>query len=575
MPADEGREGAGNNGAVVPKAQTHLENDLVDGAMCEVNGVSQSMKSKTASSPLPREAGSAVVASDHVSSALDDSEDEIVGFARNGARKLRPSKPHQNKRRIIDDQDESDDRLNASRLGKSKSSSSSSILETAASNDDTADGRVNSATHLSPARPIRTTRSSQSASAKPHPSVHDGGEQEDIKEGGVPTKARSSSLAAPRDATRSRQAQGDAIPKKKVRRTTAAADAETTEAASQKSSLLAQLDQPPVAAAAAVRPLVVPTTRKPAAPIAASAGPATMAIKHSATSEPKAQAKPKAATSTPDETKERKLQHFLATQAKLAAAAPPPGPTQASAATDGSHNRSEAVVMHGLQEICKRCSQGSSFRLPPTSPTSRVDLSGSFLDDDRYDFFDTNERGENLLALRPPIFPEEFPKGMKEHSLSWWGILDPAIGDGKYRPPTTTPDPRLAVLRGPGPSATEPSALETSRSRSQGGLDGEGRRGISTRDEGSRSGQNVVNAERGGSTRDTPTDDGPRGRNDTLANRGSVAWGRGSGHDDDPRGGDGRRQYDRNYNGPPPDAWNGPGHPRSHANGPQRSQGRR
>ena len=51
------------------------------------------------------------------------------------------------------------------------------------------------------------------------------------------------------------------------------------------------------------------------------------------------------------------------------------------------------------------------------------------------DFVDTNEQGEIVLSMvRKPMFPEEFTPGMKDHLLSWWGIVEPSLGRGKYAP---------------------------------------------------------------------------------------------------------------------------------------------
>jgi hypothetical protein len=67
--------------------------------------------------------------------------------------------------------------------------------------------------------------------------------------------------------------------------------------------------------------------------------------------------------------------------------------------------------------------------------SSSVDLSGSFLRHDPYDFFDTDAAtGEIVLEPRHAMFPEDFSRGMKEHPLSWWGVLDPVHGKGKFRP---------------------------------------------------------------------------------------------------------------------------------------------
>lgn len=123
----------------------------------------------------------------------------------------------------------------------------------------------------------------------------------------------------------------------------------------------------------------------------------------------------------------------------------------------------ELALMSGLQELCGRVKQSGKFA---NDRSGGLDLSGSFLPDDtsRYDFFDKNERGEIVLQPKIPIFPEEFPPGMKEHTLSWWGILDPALGDGKYRPAPTITDPRTR--------ASLPPQEQQPRSRSRSGPPG-------------------------------------------------------------------------------------------------------
>lgn len=69
--------------------------------------------------------------------------------------------------------------------------------------------------------------------------------------------------------------------------------------------------------------------------------------------------------------------------------------------------------------------------------TGPIDVAGSFLSrPDDLDFFDTNENGEIVLPSRPiPMFPEDFGPGEREHPLSWWGIMDPDLGKGKYPTP--------------------------------------------------------------------------------------------------------------------------------------------
>lgn len=101
-------------------------------------------------------------------------------------------------------------------------------------------------------------------------------------------------------------------------------------------------------------------------------------------------------------------------------------------------------VMSDLEQVCNVVGQDLRFSLPPSTS---IDLSGSFLTDhdDKDDFFDLNDAGEIVLQPRVPIFPEEFPPGVAQHSLAWWGVLDPDLGDGKYKPEandmTTAPRP--------------------------------------------------------------------------------------------------------------------------------------
>ncbi|GAX26826.1 hypothetical protein FisN_9Lu105 [Fistulifera solaris] len=96
-------------------------------------------------------------------------------------------------------------------------------------------------------------------------------------------------------------------------------------------------------------------------------------------------------------------------------------------------------ILQNLGSLCEHYSQDIHFAFIP-STTNRIDLSGSFLRSDDVgglDFFDLNEKGEILLQPRPPIFPEELPSGMKEHSLRWWGVEDPAVGNGRFKQVTT------------------------------------------------------------------------------------------------------------------------------------------
>lgn len=133
---------------------------------------------------------------------------------------------------------------------------------------------------------------------------------------------------------------------------------------------------------------------------------------------------------------------------------PPPPPPPPSEKTIVWQAPTKALVANTIRDrivadldgICKSVIRRNRF--VPDRKVKTVDLSGSFLrEEDKLDFFDHNTRGEIVLQPKVPIFPEEFPPGMKEHSLAWWGILDPALGDGKYRPPPVVQDPRAAAFR--------------------------------------------------------------------------------------------------------------------------------
>jgi hypothetical protein len=95
------------------------------------------------------------------------------------------------------------------------------------------------------------------------------------------------------------------------------------------------------------------------------------------------------------------------------------------------------LVLEDLSRLCDHYAQDVHFSVLLPSAKGGIDFSGSFLaqgDAPELDFFDTNQQGEIVLQPKPPMFPEDFSQGMREHSLGWWGILDPALGDGKFRP---------------------------------------------------------------------------------------------------------------------------------------------
>lgn len=103
------------------------------------------------------------------------------------------------------------------------------------------------------------------------------------------------------------------------------------------------------------------------------------------------------------------------------------------------------LVWGGLRDLCK-----NTFAIPPER--NGVDLYASFLrhkdlkstmqtnnngidsnSNDRYDFFDVDETtGTIVVQPKIPIFPEDFPPGgIQEWPMSWWGIVDPSIGERK------------------------------------------------------------------------------------------------------------------------------------------------
>lgn len=156
--------------------------------------------------------------------------------------------------------------------------------------------------------------------------------------------------------------------------------------------------------------------------------------------------------------------------------------------TNNSNDGRPNLLFKALDRMCEAVSTAKPFaNLRVQPPIASVDLSGSFvnefsnssnnteLDHKRYDFFDTNQRGEIVLQPKIPIFPEEFPPGMKEHSLSWWGILDPALGDGKFRNPQQQPvlNPHASRSHSEGPYEAGPPPGRGDQYQRQGrGMDG-------------------------------------------------------------------------------------------------------
>jgi hypothetical protein len=76
-------------------------------------------------------------------------------------------------------------------------------------------------------------------------------------------------------------------------------------------------------------------------------------------------------------------------------------------------------------------------------------MSGSLLKHREYNFFDVDKNGSIMVQPKVPIFPEDFPPpGKPDWSLSWWGIVDPALGERKDRKVlSTTGDPVESSLR--------------------------------------------------------------------------------------------------------------------------------
>jgi hypothetical protein len=155
-----------------------------------------------------------------------------------------------------------------------------------------------------------------------------------------------------------------------------------------------------------------------------------------------------ATTTSTELSKEEKLRKFIATQQhqkQLQQQASPTGKTDPNKSSSGK--LIPIVVLNDLRQICCQFtsqSQNKKLRLEiHPSRKGRVDLFGSFIYsddvptsqqyDDRYDFFDTNDKGEIIVTEPPPIFPDEFPNRIPTHTAAWWGIVEPSLGIGKYK----------------------------------------------------------------------------------------------------------------------------------------------
>mmetsp|Transcript_7958 Transcript_7958/g.19570 ORF Transcript_7958/g.19570 Transcript_7958/m.19570 type:complete len:548 (-) Transcript_7958:236-1879(-) len=118
-----------------------------------------------------------------------------------------------------------------------------------------------------------------------------------------------------------------------------------------------------------------------------------------------------------------------------------PGTTVKEGDNDKFGSGLRQLVFDGLNNLCK-----DAFENPPER--NGVDLFASFLrhkdlhpkiqtsfintdsisDNLQYDFFDADDStGTIILQPKIPIFPEDFPAGVQEWPLSWWGIVEPSI----------------------------------------------------------------------------------------------------------------------------------------------------
>jgi len=101
--------------------------------------------------------------------------------------------------------------------------------------------------------------------------------------------------------------------------------------------------------------------------------------------------------------------------------------TAASKPAEYKPSITESKAFKLLQAVLSDIASQGKIKL--SNEQGSLDPSGSFICDEesKYDFFDTNDNGEIVVQPSIPIFPEEFPPGMTERPLSWWGIVDPNI----------------------------------------------------------------------------------------------------------------------------------------------------
>ena len=95
----------------------------------------------------------------------------------------------------------------------------------------------------------------------------------------------------------------------------------------------------------------------------------------------------------------------------------------------------QARVWESLSELCTEMISldANPVRFETKNSGGAIDISGSMMESRDYDWFDLDTSGNIVLQPKIPIFPEDFPPGKKEWPLSWWGIVDPVLGERKDR----------------------------------------------------------------------------------------------------------------------------------------------
>lgn len=224
----------------------------------------------------------------------------------------------------------------------------------------------------------------------------------------------------------------------------------------------------------------------------------------------------------------------------------------------------EKHLLESLEHFCTKLSEDPKFQLPPVPPrfgnTNTIDLSGSFVrsnDNENnskadLDFFDLDESGAILIPKKIPIFPEDFPPGMPEWPLSWWGIVDPALADLEAKPSSDVRSGR----RTPPPYSAGPHRQSGNGGQQHHPQHGQGRdafggrgggRGPGGGGHGGGSGWDGGRMDRGGGPPPSQQQQQQQGRPSSGGGRGPpFNW---------PDG--------REGGGPPPDDWQGAGYGRN------------